>query len=182
MKVIRYGSLLELAHEKGIRRVATTLLQAPTEANGWMAIVSAVVETDDGASFAGLGDASPESVKRPLVPHLLRVAETRSKARALKDMLGVSATSLEELGEDEGPLDEAPANVHALAPRGPSRFSPMTDAQCRYLMRLHAQQGIRGGAAERAICEAVGVSTLEEVDRHAASALIDQLKRGAESA
>ena len=182
MKIVRYGTLLELAHERGLNKVATALVQAPAETNAQTAIVSAAVEMADGSCFSGLGDASPESVKRPLVPHLVRMAETRAKARALKDALGISAVSAEELGEDDGPLDDAPRNVHELPKRGPSRFSPMSDAQRRYLLRLHAQQGIRGTAAEQAICDAVGVPTLDEVDRHSASALIDQLKRGAESA
>lgn len=174
MKIVRYGTLLEQAHQQGLRRVATALVQPPAEGNGWTAIVSAAVEMEDGRCFSGLGDASPESVKRPLVPHIVRMAETRAKARALKDALGISAVSLEELGEDDGALDQD--NVHTL-PRGPRRHSPVSDAQVRYLRRLFGQRGLRGNDIDRAICDAIGVHSLDQVDRHSASALINEMKQ-----
>jgi len=179
--VVRYGALLKAAHGRGLKSIGTELLQIPTEENGHLAVVAAAVETDAGI-FCGIGDASPASVRRPLVPHLIRMAETRAKARALRDALGVSEVSLEELGEEEGELDGAEAAVDNVRPlRGPSRFSPMTEAQTRYLRRLLAGRGVRGGAADRAICDAVGASSLEEVDRHAASRLIDELKQPVEA-
>jgi hypothetical protein len=177
MKIVRYGTLLEQAHQRGIRKVATLLVQAPAEDNGWTAIVSSVVEMEDGACFSGLGDASPQSVKKPLVPHIVRMAETRSKARAFKDALGISAVSLEELGDDDDVLDQEPDNVHPLPGRRGRTRSPVSAAQLRYLRRLYAQRGVHGSDLDRAICEAAGVDEVRDLDRHVASALIDELKQ-----
>jgi hypothetical protein len=60
-------------------------------------------------TFSGIGDASPESVGRGIAPHVIRMAETRAKARALRDAINVGVTALEELGgEDEA--KPAPTN------------------------------------------------------------------------
>lgn len=95
-----YAGLLDEAHRQGLKRISTTLLQVPSEENGHLAVVAAEVETERG-SYSGIGDASPASVARPMVPHLLRLAETRAKARALRDAVNVGVTALEELGGEE---------------------------------------------------------------------------------
>ena len=101
---VLYAGVLDLAHQQGLSGITTVLVQIPSELNGMTAICHATVQTDRG-SFSGLGDASPTSVSRMLVPHLIRMAETRSKARALRDAVNVGVTALEELGggEDDGP-------------------------------------------------------------------------------
>ena len=81
---VLYEGLLDEAHQQGLHRVSTTLIQVPHDENGNMAIVAAEVETSKG-TFSGIGDASPTNVNRMIVPHLLRMAETRAKARALRD-------------------------------------------------------------------------------------------------
>jgi hypothetical protein len=62
---------------------------------------------EDDRRFSGIGDASPENVGRNIVPHLIRMAETRAKARALRDAVNVGATALEELsdGDDAPPAE-----------------------------------------------------------------------------
>lgn len=111
-KFVLYAGLLEEAHEQGLRSVDTELLQVPTQENGGVAIVKAVVRTEEG-KFSGIGDASPENVGRAITPHLIRMAETRAKARALRDAINVGVTALEELGEDEqqAPSQEEPQQV-----------------------------------------------------------------------
>jgi hypothetical protein len=103
---VLYAGLLDLAHQRGLKGITTTLIQAPTELNGMTAICHATVEMAEGM-FSGLGDANPGNVSRMLAPHLIRMAETRSKARALRDAVNVGVTALEELGpqggEDDGP-------------------------------------------------------------------------------
>lgn len=99
---VLFAGLLDAAHEKGLKSIRTQLLQAPGPGNGDTTIVSAEVEMEDGRVFAGIGDATPQNVGRNIVPHAIRMAETRAKARALRDALNIGGAALEELGgEDE---------------------------------------------------------------------------------
>jgi hypothetical protein len=101
-----YAGLLDLAPERGLLSIETVIVQLPTEANGNIAVVQATVRLSDAQgvlrSFQGIGDAAPGNVNRMMTPHLLRMAETRAKARALRDAVNVG----EALADD--PSDEAP--------------------------------------------------------------------------
>jgi len=101
---VLFAGLLDEAHSLGLRGIDTDLIQVPDESNGNVAIVKALAEMEDGRRFSGIGDASPENVGRNIAPHLIRMAETRAKARALRDAVNVGATALEELSEG----DDAP--------------------------------------------------------------------------
>src|ERR687895_555178 len=105
---VLFAGLLDEAHSRGLRGIDTELVQVPDDANGSVAIVKATAEMDDGRRFSGIGDASPENVGRNIVPHLIRMAETRAKARALPDAVNVGATALEELsdGDDAPPTED----------------------------------------------------------------------------
>lgn len=98
---VLFAGLLDEAHEKGLKSINTELLQVPPGDNGSVAVVKATVEMEDGRTFGGIGDASPENVGRNIVPHLIRMAETRAKARALRDAVNVGATALEELSDSD---------------------------------------------------------------------------------
>ncbi len=93
---VTYSGLLELAHKHGLKRIYTEISQMPTKENNYYAVVRASVELENGI-FADVGDASPESVDSHLVPHILRMACTRAKARALRDALGIGTPAVEEL-------------------------------------------------------------------------------------
>lgn len=97
---VLFEGLLEMAHAAGLKRVETQLLQAPHRDNGMLAIVRAVVETEKGI-FSALGDASPESAERPMHPHLVRLADTRAIARALRIATNVGMTAVEEINVSE---------------------------------------------------------------------------------
>lgn len=110
---VLYKGLLNEAHKQGLEGIDTELLQAPTDDNGHVAIVKAcvwlptvnkdgeVLAAEAPRKFTGIGDASPDNVGRNIAPHIIRMAETRSKARALRDAVNVGVKSLEELGGDE---------------------------------------------------------------------------------
>jgi hypothetical protein len=104
---VLFAGLLDEAHSRGLRGIDTELIQVPDDQNGNVAIVKATAEMEDGRHFSGIGDASPENVGRNIVPHIIRMAETRAKARALRDAVNVGATALEELsdGDDAPPAD-----------------------------------------------------------------------------
>lgn len=197
-EAIPYAELLSRGHDDGLARVRTSVLQFPTEENGRLAVVKAEIETSKGL-FEGLGDASPESVEEFLVPHLIRVAETRGKARALRDAVNCGITSLEELDGVAPPRAERPglgASRRALpvpfrrprqAPASPaprrdpaqdqprSTDGPMSESQRRYLFRILAGHGYEGKKAEEFLRNKLGVPNLTGASRQDASALIDEL-------
>jgi hypothetical protein len=108
---VLFAGLLDEAHSLGLRGIDTDLIQVPDESNGNVAIVKAMAEMEDGKRFSGIGDASPENVGRNIAPHLIRMAETRAKARALRDAVNVGATAMEELSDgDDAPPATSPAS------------------------------------------------------------------------
>lgn len=123
---VLFQGLLDEAHTQGLRGIDTELLQVPDSENGNVAIVKAVCEMEDGRKFSGIGDASPDNVGRNIAPHVIRMAETRAKARALRDAVNVGATALEELSEG----DDAPPTSASGYGR-PSRGSDSANARSR---------------------------------------------------
>lgn len=125
-----YEGLLDEAHTRGLRSIDTELLQVPDAENGQVAIVKAVaelpkVDRQTGeilldpetkkpiiGRFSGIGDASPQNVNRQIAPHIIRQAETRAKARALRDAINVGAIPFEELSDASG-ADAPPAQATA---------------------------------------------------------------------
>ena len=98
---VTFEGLLNAAHEKGIAGIVVDVIQLPTIENNMTAIASATVKGKDGEVFSDVGDASPASCSSKLVPHLIRMASTRAKARALRDFTNIGLCSVEELGEGE---------------------------------------------------------------------------------
>lgn len=98
---VTYEGLLDLAHQLKLSSIETELIQIPSSGNGNQCIVKAVAKTEDGKEFHGYGDASPSNVNKNIAPHIIRMAETRAKARALRDLTNVGMTAVEELGDEE---------------------------------------------------------------------------------
>jgi hypothetical protein len=98
---VLYSGLLDLAHQKGIRRINVDVEQFPTNENGNVAICRASIESAGGEEFIEWGDANPKNVNSKIVVHILRMAATRAKARALRDFTNIGMTCMEELGGTE---------------------------------------------------------------------------------
>lgn len=106
-----YAGVLHEAHEKGLIAIHVELIQVPTEANRHTAIAKAIVRmtpnTPDGPEriFEDLGDANPQNCPgKQVALHLIRMASTRAKGRALRDAIDCAHVLAEELGDDEEPF------------------------------------------------------------------------------
>lgn len=201
-EVATYAGLLSRAHEEGLKKVETKIVQFPTGDNDFTCICIATVETEKG-TFTGIGDANPENVNRRIVPHLIRMAETRAKARALRDAVNIGVVSMEELGgeEPEAPAPApAPTKVRPFpravernepvrelpAPRGaPARETAegrMTENQRRWLYRALSDRGFEGEQATVALCRAAEARNVGDISKATASQLIDAWKREVDDA
>lgn len=189
-EVATYQGLLAKAHDEGLRRIATRLIQIPQKENEHVAIVLATVKTNRG-TFTGIGDASPGNVKRTIVAHIVRMAETRAKARALRDAVNIGIVALEELGElieDEPMGDRREASSPKLAandvtPDGARRSGgsrqnePMSDAQRRLLLRIVASRGVSAEGARSWLAHELGIATLDSLTVAEASRAITELQQ-----
>lgn len=192
-EVVTYAGLLNRAHQEGLKEIETKLLQAPSAANEMTAISMAKVVTEKGV-FTDCGDASPANVNSFIAPHIIRMAFTRAKARALRDAVNVGVIALEELGSEytNGSVDnggngkgansaspadsktpDSESNGHH-ASQAPSD-DPMTENQRRYLFRLLAERGTTGEAAHDYLKSAFGVESLKDASKADASTLIDHI-------
>ena len=128
---VLYSGLLDLAHQKGLLKMEVEPLQYPTRENGYFAICRATAHSKFGEIFSDIGDANPANCDAKVAKHLLRMASTRAKARALRDMDDIGMTCLEEVGD----LDEAigAGTQSEKSPKGTqkrsSRSSPPQDPQ-----------------------------------------------------
>jgi predicted amidohydrolase YtcJ len=166
-RFVLYAGLLEEAHSRGLRSIETELLQVPAKENGEVAIVKAVIRTEEG-KFGGIGDASPQNVNRAIAPPLIRMAETRAKARALRDAINVGVTAFEELGGEEEVVESSGTQERdGWQPKAQNEEGrgelPATRKQLNYLEALISdvvEDGI--GRFEEMVGKPVGELTREE--------------------
>jgi hypothetical protein len=118
---VKYAGLLDLAHQKKLTNLEAEIVQYPTQDNERTAICKAHAKTAFGESFIDFGDANPTNCNAKVARHLIRMASTRAKARALRDLTNVGITCLEELGE----LDDVIGNEEkGTAQRGKVKVFP----------------------------------------------------------
>jgi hypothetical protein len=103
---VKYAGLLSLSHARRLTSLDVEILQYPTKENEKTAICKAKAQTATGDVFSDIGDANPTNCNYKVAKHLLRMASTRAKARALRDLTNIGMTALEELGD----LDEVIGN------------------------------------------------------------------------
>ena len=102
-----YAGVLNEAHSKGLLNIEVEILQYPNKDNHFLAVCKATVTFKGGLIFTEVGDASPKNVNKMVAPHIVRMAATRAKGRALRDALNIAQALKEELGGDE---DTVPQN------------------------------------------------------------------------
>ena len=125
---VLYAGLLQIAHEHGLRSITTSLVQIPSTTNGEVAVAHArVTLVKDGVehTFTGIGDAAQNNCTPMVQNARIRMAETRAKARALRDAVNVGVTCYEELpdpdfisdgDEDLNDVEPAPPPARATPP------------------------------------------------------------------
>lgn len=188
---VLYAGVLDVAHQRGIRRLETEVVQLPSEANGRECVVRATLELAGGSVFTDYGDANPTNVNRPIAQHLIRMASTRAKARVLRDATNIGLTALEELGsldEDEGasaPQASAPRAAAPAEPARPARSArgsdaprgiTVTDAQLRAIRSIARSKGMTPQAVEE-FAKRQFNTTLEGLNIDEASHVIKELQR-----
>ena len=179
-KYVLFAGLLDEAHNRGLKGIDTQLLQVPAEDNGNVAICKATVELEDGRTFSGIGDASPENVGRAIAVHLIRMSETRAKARALRDSVNIGVTALEELGGEDTHNQPRPgaqaSNMGAQNEEEPERTpGGATVKAAGYLKHLAHQEY---GNVEDFEENETGGQAIEQLSAREVKTLIEGLKNG----
>lgn len=140
-EIIKYADVLDRAHNEFTNLyIKTELKRIPSPDNGELAVVKAWVGGWRGdveyGPFEGHGDASPNEVgaKRNTPAHdaPIRMAETRAKARALKDLVNIRGTLAEDASDHQGEEPPTPLRSETGGRRGsegPSRGRPSEDDQ-----------------------------------------------------
>ena len=118
---VLYSGLLDLAHQKGLLKIEVDPLQYPTKENGNFAICKATATSKFGEVFVDVGDANPTNCNAKVAKHLLRMASTRAKARALRDMDDIGMTCLEELGDLDEVLEGEPSGKDKAKKTSPQK-------------------------------------------------------------
>jgi hypothetical protein len=203
---VLYAGLLDLAHQKGLVKMAVEILQYPTAENGHMAIAKAQAESKLGELFVDVGDATLTNCNSKVAKHLLRMASTRAKGRALRDFTNIGMTCLEELGDlneiaqeetssekrphggpaprkgkaskKEAPKPAAPASETPPDSKGSEAPAKMSSAQERAILNLAKRRGLNQEELGKLALEAYGAefAGLTVVD---ASQMIRHLQQSA---
>jgi hypothetical protein len=97
---VLYAGLLDLAHQKGLQKLEVKLLQIPNEENHQVAICIAKATSQNGEVYTDVGDANPSNVTKKIAPHIIRMASTRAKGRALRDYCNIGLVCVEELDDE----------------------------------------------------------------------------------
>lgn len=184
---VTYEGLLDLAHQEGLVSMDVELLQIPSKENGDTAIAKAIAKTKD-RTFIDIGDADPSSVNGMIRPHIIRMASTRAKARALRDLTNVGMTAVEELGDDE---EDKPSNRSSNNTQSNTRQakasnvdkdkqaivdnSLASDKQLNYIYKLAKQKNYSPESMASYIKEAYGKDSSKALTKKEASELIEML-------
>jgi hypothetical protein len=126
---VTYEGLLDLAHQRNLLSLEVEIIQIPTAENNMTAICKSVATTEK-ERYQDIGDASPKSVNSALVPHLIRMASTRAKARVLRDLTNVGMTAVEELSMEDSLAAEEEESYSAY------REEPPTPRQVETIKKL----------------------------------------------
>lgn len=95
---VLYTGLVVTARLQGLMSLSADWTYNDAE----LSLAHAVCTFTDGRRYEESGDATPSNVGKGIAAHFRRVALTRAKARCLRDALGISECSVEELDDETG--------------------------------------------------------------------------------
>jgi hypothetical protein len=153
---VLYSGLLDLAHQKGLLKIEVDPLQFPTKENGYFAICKAMATSKFGEIFVDVGDANPTNCNAKVSKHLLRMASTRAKARALRDMDDIGMTCLEELGDLDEVLGEEASEQGKSRKPIPKKSATPTEPKGGGEPKPQKGNGSNGGNGSSAIPKSDG--------------------------
>lgn len=118
---ITFPGLLAEAHAQGLVAIDTNLIN--NDMNNPVVKATVTMKDPDAGpgssgvkSFTGYGDANTNNVAKKVAGALLRMAETRAVARALRFACNIDMTALEELGGDGADIPEVPTKSIKATP------------------------------------------------------------------
>ena len=117
---VLFAGVLDLAHQKGLLRLEVELIRYPSADNKYEAICRATAEGKNGELYIDIGDANPANCSEKIAKHLIRMASTRAKGRALRDMCNIGIACLEELES----IDDVTESKTPQATRKPTVMKP----------------------------------------------------------
>ena len=92
-KFVTHKGLLDKAHSMGLQSIHTEMIQLSDE----LVLFKAVSTDKLGRTFVAHGDATKENVGKMIVPHIIRMAETRAVNRSLRFLTNVGEASVDEV-------------------------------------------------------------------------------------
>lgn len=114
---IKLEGLTAFAHEKGMWKFETDIIQYPSDQNAWTAICKTVIGGYDydpvtekirEVIYSDIGDANMTNCGKMVAASYIRMASTRSQARALRKYTNIDMVCSSELSEV---VDEAPEPI-----------------------------------------------------------------------
>lgn len=115
-----WPGVLDAATKAGLKSLTTNLERLDAlEKGGYLAVVKARAEFEDGRVFEDYGDAAPFNTSAMIATAAIRMASTRAKGRVLRDAINVGQTMYEELPDlrgGQGEDEEAPRQQRRQAP------------------------------------------------------------------
>ena len=152
---VLYAGVLDLATQNGLLKLEVELLQFPTKENGNEAICRAVAVSKTGEVFSDIGDANPNNTHSLIAKHLIRMASTRAKGRALRDMCNIGMACIEELADFEDVISsgqpkkpirkKTAANTEKEAPKAKTDTKKNPPAKDKPEPKENAQQPKQSG-------------------------------------
>jgi len=146
---VLYSGLLDVAHQKNLNSVDVELIQFPSDENKQTAICRAKVETVDGKKFSDIGDANPQNCNSKVARHLIRMASTRAKARAFRDMDNIGMTALEELGDLNEAMEDESGKSRTRPRREAKAETVNTEKKIQAPQKQELQKGGSGSDEQR---------------------------------